>query len=215
MHASEVLSVLRTWGLPSDLSYSRLTAKMAMMMSLYSAGRVSDLTLLRVTETFMVLEKDRATLYFDYGAKQDRINHMNPPIVLHAFEDRTLCPIAHLRRYLAVTKKKRRGVAGQPLFLIKVSPYGPAKIFTIRSWIIDILKEAGINASAGSIRAAAATYASASRVSLQRILEAADWSRASTMYNHYVRTLPDEILRTIRAKSDSVQGALLRDFSSQ
>ncbi len=202
--AAEVLSLLQSWGIPSKLTFAQLTGKLATLCALYSARRVSDLVLLSISPENLIRSKDKIVLYCSYGAKQDRIGHINPPITLHAFKDKSLCPIAHLERYLTVTKKRRKGDKGQSLFLIKVFPYGPAKIFTIRNWIVDVLKQAGVKASAGSTRAAAATYAATSNISLQRILEAADWARASTMYKFYVKSLPPEILQRIRWESDMV-----------
>ena len=101
----------------------------------------------------------------------------------------------------------------EALFLTKVAPFNPAKITTIRSWIIEVLQETGINASAGSTRAAAASYAAASRVPINKILEAADWSRMSTLHSHYLRILPSDVVQRIHADSSSVQDAILSSFT--
>ena len=75
-----------------------------------------------------------------------------------------------------------------------------------------MLNEAGVRAPAGSTRAAAATYAAVSRITLPRIMEAADWSRVTTLHRHYTRILPPDVLQRIRSESDTVQSALLAQF---
>ena len=213
--ASSVLTTLRDWGTPDKLNYAKLSMKVVTLVALFSARRVSDLVLLRTTKEHLQVSDEKVTMFCDFGAKQDRPGHVNPPIVLRAYEDKRLCPVAHIKAYIKITEKKRRGKQnGSHFFLTKVFPFGPAKLFTLRSWIVEVLKESGIAASAGSTRAAAATYASVSRISLARIMEAADWSRVSTIHRHYVRILPASVLERIRLEADTVQSALLTPFQA-
>ena len=73
-----------------------------------------------------------------------------------------------------------------------------------------ILRGAGIQASPGSTRAAAASFALARNISLQSIMESADWSRSRTLFRHYVRLLPVEVLAHIASKeAGNVQSAVL------
>ena len=115
--------------------------------------------------------------------------------------------MSHLESYIQRTKK-RRG-ASNCLFITKIPPYRPAKLFTIRKWIVEALKEAGISQSAGSTRSAAATFAAVSNISLSRIMEAADWSRSLVMFRHYIRLLPPEVLKRVRSQEETVQAAVL------
>jgi hypothetical protein len=100
--------------------------------------------------------------------------------------------------------------AGHPFFVTISRPRRAAKVSTIRRWIVLTLREAGIRAPAGTTRAAAATYSQAARVPLEKILMAADWSRATTMYRHYTRQLPPEVLERMAADNAGVQAAILR-----
>ena len=56
------------------------------------------------------------------------------------------------------------------------------------------LRDAGTSDTAGSTRAAAATWAAARGVSTSTIMEAADWTSARTMRAHYLRLLPKEAM---------------------
>ena len=44
-------------------------------------------------------------------------------------------------------------------------------------WLLNLLKEAGTGATAGSTRAAAATWAMAHGISMETIMTAADWTK--------------------------------------
>jgi hypothetical protein len=118
-----------------------------------------------------------------------------------------LCPVAHLEEYISRTKSE-----GRPsnLFLTTVLPQRVASRNTIKRWVVSVLSEAGVEGSAGSTRAAAASYALASNISLSAVLEAADWSRSTTLFRHYVRLLPAEVLAHVaRDPARNVQDAVL------
>jgi hypothetical protein len=67
-----------------------------------------------------------------------------------------------------------------------------------------------VEGSAGSTRAAAASFALASNITLGVVLEAADWSRCSTLFRHYVRLLPPEVLAHVAQDPErNVQDAVL------
>ena len=73
-----------------------------------------------------------------------------------------------------------------------------------------ILRGSGIEATPGSTRAAATSYALARNISLQSIMESADWSRSRTLFRHYVRLLPTEVLAHIAStEAGGVQSAVL------
>ena len=84
-------------------------------------------------------------------------------------------------------------------------PFRPAAKTTIASWLVLILKEAGMSDYAGSTRAAAATLSACRGISSSTIMAAADWTSVKTMNEYYMRLLPEEALNT----KPSVQDATL------
>ena len=203
-----VLTCVRDWGLAPTLDLRRLTWKLTFLVALFSARRVSDLSLLRISPQHFQRTALSAVFQPAFGAKQDRPGHQNPLIVLKKYDtDLRLCPVAHLDEYLVRSASPDRPTN---LFLTTVLPQKIAARNTIKRWIISVLSEAGVEGSAGSTRAAAASFALASNISLNTVLEAADWSRSTTLFRHYVRLLPPEVLAHVSANTGrNVQDAVL------
>ena len=142
-----------------------------------------------------------------FGTKQDRPGHQNPVLVLHAYSDVSLCPIANLKEYLSRTNYQNRD---DSLFLTATTPHHKAAKAIVKRWILSILQGAGVQASPGSTRAAAASFALARNISLQTIMESAGWSRSKTVFRHYIRLLQTEVLTHIANRSSqNVQSAVL------
>ena len=204
---ASVLGYVRDLGQPSDLTLRQLVAKLAFLIAVFSARRVADLPLLRISPKYLQRTASAAVFQPAFGAKQDRPGHQNPVIVLRAYADNRLCPIATLDEYLSRTNYANRDEA---LFLTSTSPFHPAAKATIKRWILLILQAAGVQASPGSTRAAAASFALARNISLQAVMTSADWSRTTTVFRHYVRLLPREVLAHIaQSTSGNVQAAVL------
>ena len=202
-----VLAFVRDLGPPQDLSLRRLVAKLAFLVAVFSARRVADLFLLRVTPQYLQLSADSAVFQPAFGAKQDRPSHQNPLVVLRSYADVRLCPVASLREYLSRTDYRGRG---ESLFLTTTPPFGAAAKGTIKRWILSILTDAGVQGTPGSTRAAAASYSLARNISLKTVMDAADWSRSTTLFRHYIRLLPPEVLAHVaRRSAANVQDAVL------
>ena len=98
-----VLAFVRDLGPPQDLSLRRLVAKLAFLVAVFSAWRVADLFLLRVTPQYLQLSVDSAVFQPAFGAKQDRPGNQNPLVVLRSYADVRICPVASLCEYLSRT----------------------------------------------------------------------------------------------------------------
>jgi hypothetical protein len=202
-----VLSFVRDWGLPGALSLRQLAWKLAFLLAVFSARRMADLTLLKITPLHLQRSRDSAVFQPSFGAKQDRPGHQNPLVVLRSFGDKRLCPVALLEEYLNRTSYQGRC---DSLFLTTTVPYGPAAKGTIKRWVLSVLSEAGVQGTPGSTRAAAASYSLARNISLNTVMDAADWSRSTTLFRHYMRLLPAEVLAHVASRSArNVQDAVL------
>ena len=156
--------------------------------------RVSDLTLLDIGQGHMAMSQSKVVFQLKFGLKQARPGHSSPVVSFSVNPDPKLCAFHHIQAYLERVEPLREGTA---LFVTSTLPHKPAAKHTIRSWIVKVLQMAGISQSAGSTRAAAATYAQASRVALSTILAQGDWARASTVFKHYMRSLPQASLQRL------------------
>jgi hypothetical protein len=190
------------------LDLRRLTWKFTFLLAIFSARRVSDLTLLHVSNDLFQRTDSTAVFQPAFGAKQDRPGHQNPLVVLKRYEtDLRLCLIAHLDEYLSCTASVNRPTN---LLLTTVLPQRITARNTIRRWVVSVLSSAGVEGLAGSTRAAAASFALASNITLSTVLEAADWSTSTTMLRHYVRLLPPEVLAHVAQNpARNVQDAVL------
>ena len=67
-----------------------------------------------------------------------------------------------------------------------------------------------VQGTPGSTRAAATSYSLAHNISLNTVMDVADWSRSMTMFRHYMHLLPAEVLAHIASRSSrNVQDAVL------
>ena len=170
-----VLKYIEIWGDIEHLSQARLTQRMVMLLALASARRVSDLCLLRTDDNSLQQTNDKWTFLPTFGAKQERPNHSVPPLISSRNGECTnICPVSHLSAYIKLTETDRRSINSNVLLLTCVSPFRVAARATVARWLINILKEAGINDAAGSTRAAATTWATARGINIKTIMKAAD-----------------------------------------
>ncbi len=112
---------------------------------------------------------------------------------MHAYLDRTDC---------------FRGATDEHFFVTYGAPHNGASRASIRRWIKDMLRDAGIDLDifkAHSTRAAATSAASASNVPLDTILRTGGWSSATTFTRFY--NLPI-------VPANEMQNALLARFAA-
>ena len=77
---SRVLAMLAEWHPAMDIGFPALSKKVACLLAICSAKRVSDLTLFSVDKSLWVFFGDSSVvLQAHFGAKTDRPSHMSPP----------------------------------------------------------------------------------------------------------------------------------------
>ena len=151
----------------------------------------------------MQILEDSVTFQPVFGAGNTRPNHPYcPTVTLRWAEDECLYPVRLIKEYIAKTKDRE----DQSVKLFVSRKMGPAVAVsngTIGSWLKETLTLAKIRASGGSTRKAAATYTASQGASIRTIMEADDWAHTSTMYGHYIRWLPKEILVRIQVQTSA------------
>ena len=192
---------------PEDLSLFRLTAKVLFLLAAFTAKRVSDLVLFSVDSSLCHVTDECIVLQTQFGSKTDRPGHRSPPVTLRKCEEESLCPVRYVSAYKERTEPLRQASGTQQLF---ISPFThrPVKLATLRRWMVKVMQEAGVIASAGSTRATVTSCAPLHDVPLQQLLNSADWTREDTPFRHYVRVPPERTLRSISSQR-SLQDAVL------
>ena len=178
-------------GLPSDsdLTVSVLTKKCAMLLALSASKRQSDLRAIDLRFKKCIPEG----VSFQLAAlTKTRTATKSMEFFFPSFpHSKWLCPVTCLDSYVERTSAWRVfGDGPQPLFLAIQAPQKAVSSATIGRWLKDIMKEAGIDVDtfkAHSTRGAASSAARDRGVSVQDILQTADWTRETTFNRFYYR----------------------------
>jgi hypothetical protein len=101
-------------------------------------------------------------------------------------ENRRICPARAVLRFLRLAHPLRASDTDR--FFIS-STGRPAAQKTVKRWVEDQLRQAGVIASAGSLRSAATSAAFISGVDVDAILKSAGWKREETWRRHYLRPI--------------------------
>lgn len=163
---------------------SRLTST---LLLLASGRRVHDLTLLRIDSDSLVDEDDSIVFWPAFGSKTDSINHRQSGWRLRKHPIKNLNLIFWIRQLLKITVERRNNI--NHLFITARGKSKPASRTVIGGWIKSLLKEAGIEASPGSVRSAVASLNWVENFSIDKILETGNWKAIHTFQNYYQKEL--------------------------
>jgi site-specific recombinase XerD len=107
-----------------------------------------------------------------------------PQRVKCLLSDERLCPVRAILHYLDLAKQIRKE---NEVFLFVSSTGTRAHKDTLRRWVVDLLQEAGIDATAGSCRSASTSAAFSRNDPIDEILKSAGWAQESTFRKFYKR----------------------------
>ena len=148
----KVLDMLKAWGPPDQLNYTRLTLKTCMMLALCTCKRPSDLNLLLISKENMQVMESTITFHPAFGAKNARRSHAyTPPFTIRLARDECLCPVRTVKAYLRLNRSKNFFVTRKQGNAIAVTNG------TIATWLTETLKLVSIKASGGSTQKASAS----------------------------------------------------------
>lgn len=187
-----VLRFIRGWSPVKSLTLKRLSLKVATLLTLLTSQRGQSIHLIDVRN--LDLNPHRIKIRFGDVLKTTRPGFHQHELTIKAFApDRRLCICVVLKEYLDRTKELR-GTA-TPLLLSYVKPFRPISRDTLSRWLKVVLKLAGVDLSIftpHSIRAAASSSASSSKVPIATIMKTAGWSRAETFASYYKKEIIHE-----------------------
>lgn len=186
-----MIRYLSSLGDNTALSLKQLSHKLAILMALVSASRVSELQALDLR--YRLYRPDGAHFELPSLGKKRTVGASPRHVVFEAFPpDKKLCVVECLRCYEDRTRQFRSGKSNQPmpLFLSYIKPHKAITSQRLAHWMKNIMEEAGIDVNifkAHSVRGASSTAAAEKGVLMADILRTADWSRDSTFKRFYYR----------------------------
>lgn len=185
-----------------------ISRRTAIILLLASGRRIHDLTLLEMSKDSFIIDNDRheITLWPKFGSKTDKADSRQSGWLLKQHPNENLCPVRHIINLIRTTKIRRsEGGNLTSLFISITGQIRPATRTIIAGWIRNVFKQAGIDASPGSVRSAVASRSFVENRPVEEIMERANWKSSNTFRNFYCRT----VQRTASNNTDY----LLNNFS--
>ncbi|CAH2300667.1 Tyrosine recombinase, partial [Pelobates cultripes] len=157
-----------------DLRWTAI--KLASLLSLALAAIGAELTQIHISEPW--LSRTPGGFHIILKGRQ-KTSHFSPgPVELDLVQDSSepgLCLVSLLQSYFQLSAGFRNDIS--QLFITSRNPFRPAKVNTIRGWILSAMSTAGIDVSvfkSHSIRGASATKAAGKGLPLATILKLQD-----------------------------------------
>ena len=212
-----VIKYLQAFGENDALSLKTLTQKLALLMALVGANRVSELQALDLR--YRTYRPDGVCFQLPTLGKKRKAGAPPKQFTFGAFpNDSRLCVLRCLRRYEMITLEHREMDPEDPqlLFLSYIKPHKPVTSQRLANWLKEILGKAGIDTSlfkAHSVRGASSTAASTKGVLIEDILCTADWSTESTFRQfYYPLDKPTTMLRYYSSQEQIINPSAHRTF---
>ncbi|XP_073958848.1 uncharacterized protein [Choristoneura fumiferana] len=160
----------------------------ATILLLCSGRRVHDLTLLCIDPDHMTESDDHTILWPRFGSKTDSADYRQSGWKLFS---NNLCqaadPVYWIKRLIELSKPRREVCKNSNLFLTITGIPRPASRTIIAGWVKTMLRDAGIKATPGSVRAAVASKNWVDNFPLDSILEQGNWRSGDTFRLFYRR----------------------------
>ncbi|CAH2107823.1 unnamed protein product [Euphydryas editha] len=173
----------------------------ASILLLCSGRRVHDLTLLRVNENCCSITPNHITLWSVFGSKTDSAEVRQSGWKLSRNTvNKSLDPVHWINLLITAGFDRRKLANCENLFITTCGPAKAASRSVIGGWVKNMLKESGINASAGSFRAAVASKSWIENSPLDEILSRGNWKSVNTFKRFYCR----EVTRCKTKKNKSI-----------
>nr|XP_026501314.1 uncharacterized protein LOC113404600 [Vanessa tameamea] len=182
------------------------------ILLLPSGRRVHDLTLLHVDSEHFIDNVDSITLHPIFGSKTDSSSYQQSSWTFVAVPDRNINAVYWLRTLVNMTQQIRRHISN--LFLAIKGPTRPATAAMIGGWIKGLLADSGIQASAGSCRAAVSSLNWVENYHINDILPKGNWKHEHTFKKFYQKHIINTPNAEITAEKSLSQYLIYVDLNS-
>lgn len=181
--------VLETWlskFKTKNLNLYEISRLCAVILLLCSGRRVHDLTLLSVSSENCIVSDNDIIFWPNFGSKTDSATHMQSGWrLLQNQQSSSLDPVYMIKKLIEAGTDRRRLAPTHSLFVTACGVPKPATKTIIANWVKSVLKDAGINASPGSIRSAVASRSWLDNEPLDTIMARANWKSSNTFLKFY------------------------------
>ena len=170
----------------ADLPWRDMNRKLVALLSLAEAKRAADLFLLDTR--WCLMREEEIEFRLTAKPKHHRKKGKVPKPVIFRASGEELCPVKSLKHYLDLTKNARGNEGSEKLFLSHLKPNKSVGCDSIRRWLKEALKDAGIDTAmfqGHSIRAATSSKAAVRGMSVKEILGMGSWSKNSVWQKFY------------------------------
>lgn len=164
-------------------------------MALCSAQRTHALVNLSIDN--MSFDTDSVSLLITSLMKTAKPGQVAQTIIFKKYDKQELCPVFTLKRYLKVTENHRKAKN----LLISFKTFKKVSTSTLAHWLKNILQLSGIDSDqikAHSFRGASTSAAFMSGVTLNDIMQTANWKSANTFQKYYLRETKKENVHDIQ-----------------
>lgn len=170
---------------PSVFSLFEVSRRTALILLLASSRRVHDLTLLRIDAEHFQDNGDNIILHPVFGSKTDNYVHRQSSWKFSETSEKDVCPVWWLRKLTEVSLSRRQDTDRKELFISTLGKVRPASRTVIGGWVKTLLKEAGIEATPGSTRSAAASLNWLENHNIDEIMAKGNWRVPNTFAKFY------------------------------
>lgn len=170
---------------PPHASLFQVSRRTALILLLASSRRVHDLTLLRVDSAHFEDNSNHIILHPAFGSKTDSYTHRQSSWKLHTHTDKSICPVWWIRKLIETSSSRRINNDINHLFISTRGRVRPASRTVIGGWVKTILKEAGIEATPGRTRSAAASLNWLECHNIDEIMAKGNWRVPNTFARFY------------------------------
>ena len=182
-----VLNRMNELGENQALDLKTLSWKVVTLLGLCNVPRSQELGALDIK--FMSKTNVCYTFGFGVSVKHRKRGKAVPTLSFYRFDkDVNICPVQALDSYLSRTENLRELDESTQFFLSVVKPHKPVTRSTLAKWVVNFLKESGIDTSkfkGHSMRHASTSKADLLGASLKDILGMGNWSSESVWQKHY------------------------------
>lgn len=181
--------------MPDNTSLYEVSKRCAILLLLCSGRRVHDLTLLNLSRSKCVIQPDSVIFWPDFGSKTDNAtNRQSGWKLLHYPPNVNIDPVYWIKKLIFLSQTRRGDI--NKLFISTCGIVKPASRTMIGGWIRSVLKDAGIDSSAGSVRSAVASSSWLDNDNIENILIRGNWKSASTFHKFYKKSINTRYLNS-------------------
>ena len=186
-----LLTHIRNMQANEALTDKDLTMKTVTLLTLAVIGRAHEIR--NINPQLIEDYGDRLVIRIAKLTKTKRPAKADLTFTIGKFDDSQLDVVTCVRTYLNRTASWRNTTeTKEQMFLALVKPHKPVSVPTISRWLKDLMKLSGIDTEkykAHSLRSAAVSKASQVGMSVEQILEKANWSKATTFHRFYCKQI--------------------------